>query len=181
MSGVVNSNFLIISSSNYPNYLTDSQTNLIVQLVVKKQIAYNQFQYMKEVEGSLQFAELNGVPIYVLNGTAYLNQGLPNSTVTYGIRVCEKFNEISLKSPIVAASTRSEEDSPSDFDLFLVMLKDHTFLSGRNPLTGINDDRWGERFPDVSDCYCKQLMSNITDSAKVIYFNATQYLWRRVL
>src|SRR5690348_4968210 len=37
----------------------------------------------------------------------------------------------------------------------LVVLSDHINLQGVNPLAGPNDERFGARFPDMTDAYCK--------------------------
>jgi purine-nucleoside phosphorylase len=37
----------------------------------------------------------------------------------------------------------------------LVMLSDHINLQGANPLNGPNDERFGPRFPDMSEVYCR--------------------------
>ena len=38
----------------------------------------------------------------------------------------------------------------------LVILRDHINLQGQNPLTGANDERFGQRFPDMSYAYAKR-------------------------
>ncbi len=39
----------------------------------------------------------------------------------------------------------------------LVAIQDHINLQYQNPLTGANDDRLGQRFPDMSQAYCPSL------------------------
>ena len=39
----------------------------------------------------------------------------------------------------------------------LVVITDHINLQGHNPLAGPNDDRFGPRFPDMTQAYSKRL------------------------
>ena len=52
-----------------------------------------------------------------------------------------------------AAGGAGDGMAPGD----LVLIKDHLNLTGRNPLTGANDDRLGPRFPDMSAVYPQAL------------------------
>ena len=41
----------------------------------------------------------------------------------------------------------------------LVLISDHINLTGCNPLIGENNDSLGPRFPDMSECYSKELIN----------------------
>ncbi len=44
-------------------------------------------------------------------------------------------------------------------------IDDHLNLSGNNPLVGENDDRFGVRFPDMSEIYSKRLRALADEAA----------------
>jgi purine-nucleoside phosphorylase len=47
-----------------------------------------------------------------------------------------------------------------------MVFNDHINLMGANPLIGKNDDRFGERFPDMLDVYSDRMLKNIHAAAK---------------
>jgi purine-nucleoside phosphorylase len=47
----------------------------------------------------------------------------------------------------------------------LVLVSDHINLQGTNPLVGLNDERFGPRFPDMSEAYSSQLRAIAKDTA----------------
>ncbi|MCA9538739.1 MAG: purine-nucleoside phosphorylase [Myxococcales bacterium] len=47
----------------------------------------------------------------------------------------------------------------------LMLISDHLNLTGRNPLVGPNDDRMGERFPDMSTAYDPELRAELRAAA----------------
>ncbi len=47
----------------------------------------------------------------------------------------------------------------------LMMIRDHLNFMGGNPLRGINNEEWGPRFPDMSQAYDEQIISQAVDYA----------------
>lgn len=43
----------------------------------------------------------------------------------------------------------------------IVSFRDHFTLHGTNPLFGVNDERWGRRFPDMGQAYSSDLRSKV--------------------
>jgi purine-nucleoside phosphorylase len=101
--------------------------------------------------GTLYSANVGG-PILVLSGRAHLYEGRSLDEVVYGVRAA-----ITAGARIIvltnAAGGIATGLRPGD----LVLITDHLNLTGRNPLTGPNDDRLGPRFPDLTALYTPAL------------------------
>ncbi|MFQ5947432.1 MAG: purine-nucleoside phosphorylase [Acidimicrobiia bacterium] len=102
--------------------------------------------------GSLYSVELEGTPVIVLAGRVHAYEGWALEKVVIGVRtaVMSGCATVVLTN---AAGGIGEGLEPGD----LVLITDHLNLSGRNPLVGVNDDRLGPRFPDLSEVYSEEL------------------------
>ena len=60
-----------------------------------------------------------------------------------------------------------------------MLIKDHINFSGTNPLIGPNDDRYGPRFPGMTDAYTAEWRHKIKELAaeRNIPLNEGVYLW----
>jgi len=83
-------------------------------------------------------------------GRAHLYEGYSQTQVTYGVRV---LGSLGVRSIVFtnAAGGINTALAPGR----LVLIADHINLQGSNPLVGPNDDRFGPRFPDMSEVYSK--------------------------
>ena len=88
---------------------------------------------------------------------------IPNSLqeITYPIKVMKKKG---VKTIILtnAAGAVNESFKPAD----LMIITDHINNLGNNPLIGENDETLGERFPDMSEVYKKNLIELAENCAK---------------
>jgi purine-nucleoside phosphorylase len=103
-------------------------------------------------EGRLAIGESAGRTIAALAGRSHLYEGHNLQTVTFGMRV---MGVLGVKVVILtnAAGGVNTTFSPGD----LMVIDDHINLLGANPLTGPNDDRFGVRFPDMSNVYSSRV------------------------
>ncbi|XP_069510868.1 purine nucleoside phosphorylase-like isoform X3 [Ambystoma mexicanum] len=105
--------------------------------------------------GRLVFGTLRGKSCVCMQGRYHFYEGHSSSTVVFPIRV---FSLLGVESLIVtnAAGGLNEKYNVGD----LMLIKDHINLpglAGEHPLRGTNDERFGVRFPCVSDAYDKDL------------------------
>ena len=124
-----------------------------------KKIAYKDIpgfpeSTVKGHNGNLVFAEINGKKVVMMQGRFHFYEGHPMNVVTYPIKVMKK---LGVKNIILtnAAGGINPFFKPSS----LMIIKDHINFMGTNPLIGPNDETLGERFPDMSEVYKKDLVT----------------------
>ncbi|XP_075432686.1 purine nucleoside phosphorylase-like [Ascaphus truei] len=118
--------------------------------------------------GRLVFGALNGKSCVCMQGRFHLYEGHSILSVAFPIRV---FSLLGVETLIVtnAAGGLNSEYSVGD----IMFIKDHINMpgfAGQNPLRGPNEDRFGVRFPCMSDAYDRGLRSLAMDCAKELGF-----------
>jgi purine-nucleoside phosphorylase len=103
-------------------------------------------------EGRLVVGTLGGTRVAALSGRAHFYEGHDLRTVTFAARV---IGRLGVKVLILtnAAGGINVKLTPG----MLMIMDDHINLLGSNPLVGTNEDRFGPRFPDMSEVYSKRL------------------------
>ncbi|PKK18922.1 purine nucleoside phosphorylase [Columba livia] len=118
--------------------------------------------------GRLVFGELNGQPCVCMQGRFHYYEGFSVSMVTFPVRV---FFLLGVEILIVTNAAGGLNPHFQVGDLMLI--RDHisTFgLGGQNPLRGPNDERFGVRFPSMSDAYEQDLLGLAMESAQELGF-----------
>ena len=109
--------------------------------------------------GKLVVGDLGGKRVAALSGRAHFYEGHDLRTVTFATRV---LGLLGVKRLILtnAAGGINLSFKPGT----LMIMDDHINLLGSNPLVGANEDRFGPRFPDMTEVYSKRLRG-IADQA----------------
>jgi len=110
--------------------------------------------------GELLFGSIDGVEIVAMAGRFHFYEGYSMKEVTYPIYV---FKQMGIEQIIVsnACGGINEDFEPGS----LMVIDDFINLMGTNPLVGANDERFGPRFPDMTEPYSKRLMKYAFDTA----------------
>jgi purine-nucleoside phosphorylase len=90
------------------------------------------------------------IPVAAMQGRAHLYEGYSAREVTFPMRV---FGRMGIRAVILTNAAGGINLSYSQGAL--VLLRDHINLQGTNPLVGANDDRFGLRFPDMTQAYAR--------------------------
>ncbi len=102
--------------------------------------------------GRLVTGTLSGRRVVALSGRAHIYEGHDFRTVTFPTRVLG-----ALGVRVLILTNAAGGINPAFTAGMLMLIDDHINLMGGNPLTGPNDERFGPRFPDMTDVYAPRL------------------------
>src|SRR5213079_2389669 len=102
--------------------------------------------------GRLVIGKAGNVAVAAMQGRFHFYEGYSLEEVTFPIRVLKLLGVNTLMLTNAAGSLNTELTPGS-----LMVISDHINLMGANPLIGPNDDRFGPRFPDMSEVYSTRL------------------------
>ncbi len=107
--------------------------------------------------GKLVSAVVADHHVLVAAGRVHTYEGWTMDDVVFGVRTMALTGCHTVLLTNAAGGVR-DGLAPGD----LIVIKDHLNLTGRNPLVGANDDRFGPRFPDLSDAYAASARRTIS-------------------
>ena len=102
--------------------------------------------------GRLVGGTVHGRRVLALSGRAHFYEGHDMRTVTFAVRVLGR-----LGDQHAAPHQRRRRHQHTFTQGALMVIDDHINFLGSNPLVGPNDERFGVRFPDMTEVYSKRL------------------------
>jgi purine-nucleoside phosphorylase len=111
--------------------------------------------------GRLVIGKVSDVPVAVMQGRVHMYEGYSPQEVVFPMRVMARMG---IRAVLLTNAAGGINTSFSQG--CLVVLRDHINLQGTNPLIGPNDERFGERFPDMTRVYWKPYQAAALEEGK---------------
>jgi purine-nucleoside phosphorylase len=100
--------------------------------------------------GQMVIGNVDEIPVAIMQGRVHLYEGYSPQQVAFPVRVLGRMGIRALIVTNAAGGINLEYTQGA-----LVVIADHINLQGNNPLVGPNDERFGVRFPDMTEAYSK--------------------------
>ena len=132
--------------------------NLVEEIDVEVAVDYEQIPHFVNStsvshRGRLVCGLLRKVPVMVMEGRLHMYEGYSLRQITLPVRVMK-----AAGAELLIVSNASGGMNPHYRCGDIIVIEDHINLMGDNPLIGVNDDRLGPRFPDMSEPYDQRLI-----------------------
>ncbi len=132
---------------------------LVDEIKIEAEIPYERIPHFARstVEfhaGKLILGSLSGKKIIAMQGRFHYYEGYTMQQITFPVRVMKQLGCSTLLVSC-ASGCVNPQFAPGD----IMIISDHINLLGDNPLIGINDEKLGPRFPDMSEPYSRELIS----------------------
>jgi purine-nucleoside phosphorylase len=111
--------------------------------------------------GSLVIGKVGQVPVVAMQGRVHFYEGYSLEEVTFPIRTFKLLGIDTLLLTNAAGGINVELSEGT-----LMIISDHLNLIGANPLRGPNDERFGPRFPDMTEVYSRELQEAVVEEAQ---------------
>ena len=115
-------------------------------------------------KGRLMIGELENKPVMIMQGRVHFYEGYPISMIGFPVRVM-----IRMGIEVLVVTNAAGAVNPAFEAGDVMLISDHISLmamAGQNPLMGPNIDEFGERFPDMSQAYDKELLMLAHEAAR---------------
>lgn len=126
--------------------------------------------------GRLVIGNAGQVAVAAMQGRVHLYEGYSAQQVAFPIRV---FGRMGIRAVILTNAAGGINLGYSQGAL--VLLSDHINLQNTNPLIGPNDDRFGVRFPDMTQAYSGALRNIAKEEASKLNINLSEGVYAALL
>ena len=145
---------------------------LVDEVEVTREIEYQDIPHfpLSTVEfhsGKLIFGKLRDIEVVVMKGRFHYYEGYSMEKVTFPVRV---LHSLGIEKLFVSNASGGVNRSFRKSDIMLIT--DHIHLIPANPLIGLSDPAYGDRFPDMSEAYdlnLLQLAKEIASQKRISY------------
>lgn len=154
---------------------------LVKMIAVEKTIAYSDIPNfpLSTVEfhkGNLIYGKIGAATVIAMQGRFHYYEGYTMQQITFPIRVMK-----ALGVQYLLVSNAAGGINPAFKKGDLVLIDDHINLQPENPLRGLNDATFGDRFPDMSSPYSLLLSSRLKEKAKALDIPLKQGVYAAVM
>ena len=115
---------------------------------------------VKGHKGNLLFGTIAGRRVVAMQGRFHYYEGYPMTEITFPIRVMMR---LGIQFLILSNASGGLNPNFKVGDIMIITDQIHMMP---NPLIGVNDERFGDRFPDMSEPFDKRLIRLANDIAK---------------
>ncbi|HXC54171.1 MAG TPA: purine-nucleoside phosphorylase [Rhizomicrobium sp.] len=112
-------------------------------------------------QGRLRVGTVSGHGIACMQGRLHAYEGHPAQALAVPIRILKRLGVERLILTNAAGGLKLSLPAGT-----LMIVEDHINFSGQNPLIGVNDERFGPRFFDMSQAYDSNLRRRLEDAAR---------------
>ena len=142
--------------------------DFVKEIKVEREVSYEEVPHfpvstVQGHKGKLIFGTIGDKPVMAMAGRFHFYEGYSAEEVVFPIRVM-KFLGVQTLFLSNAAGGVNTSFKVGD----LMIIRDHISFATKNPLIGKNDERFGPRFPDMSEPYKKELIQKAKDLAKTL-------------
>jgi purine-nucleoside phosphorylase len=126
--------------------------------------------------GRMVIGHAGNVPIAAMQGRIHLYEGYSAQQVAFPIRV---FGRMGIRALILTNAAGGINLGYKQGAL--VVISDHINLQGHNPLVGVNDDRFGLRYPDMTQAYSMAYRQMALEEARKLGLSVYQGVYAAML
>jgi len=125
--------------------------------------------------GRLVIGQIANVPVATMQGRVHFYEGYAAQDVIFPMRVMARMGIRAVVLTNAAGGINREFKQGC-----LVVLTDHINLQGTNPLIGQNDERFGLRFPDMTQVYWKPYQAAAREEGRRLAVEMSQGVYAAV-